>query len=163
MNTLLFALGTGIGATLVSDVWGFARKPLLGVPPPDYGLVGRWIGHMPAGRFHHDAIARAPAIHAENMLGWCVHYAIGIAYAALLVLIGGPTWMNAPTLGLAIMVGIVTIAAPFLLMQPAMGAGFAASRTPRPNSARLQSLLFHTVFGLGLYASARMMNLLFPD
>jgi hypothetical protein len=27
----------------------------------------------------------------------------------------------------------------------------AASRTPAPNAARLQSLLTHAVFGLGLY------------
>jgi hypothetical protein len=32
-----------------------------------------------------------------------------------------------------------------------MGAGVAASRTPKPNSARLQSLITHTVFGLGLW------------
>ena len=29
--------------------------------------------------------------------------------------------------------------------------GMAASRTPAPNAARLQSLLTHAVFGLGLY------------
>ena len=36
-------------------------------------------------------------------------------------------------------------------MQPGMGAGIAASRTPAPNKARLQSLLNHGVFGVGLY------------
>jgi hypothetical protein len=51
-------------------------------------------------------------------------------------------------------VGIGTVAAPFFLMQPGMGAGIAASRTPRPNAARLQSLLTHAVFGLGLYITA---------
>jgi hypothetical protein len=39
-------------------------------------------------------------------------------------------------------------------MQPAMGAGLAARRTPRPQAARLHSLAMHVVFGLGLYASA---------
>jgi len=56
--------------------------------------------------------------------------------------------------GPALAVGIGTVAAPFFLMQPGMGAGIAASRTPRPNAARLQSLLTHAVFGLGLYVSA---------
>ena len=41
--------------------------------------------------------------------------------------------------------------APFLLMQPCMGAGIAASRTPHPASARVHSLINHAVFGLGLY------------
>jgi Protein of unknown function (DUF2938) len=39
-------------------------------------------------------------------------------------------------------------------MQPGMGAGIAASRTPRPGAARVQSLLTHAIFGLGLYAAA---------
>ena len=39
-------------------------------------------------------------------------------------------------------------------MQPGMGAGIAASKTPKPNAARLRSAMTHTVFGLGLYASA---------
>jgi hypothetical protein len=46
------------------------------------------------------------------------------------------------------------VAAPFFLMQPGMGAGIAASRTPRPAAARLHSLINHAVFGLGLYLAA---------
>jgi hypothetical protein len=46
------------------------------------------------------------------------------------------------------------VAAPFLLLQPALGAGIAASRTPRPNVARRRSLVTHLVFGLGLYLAA---------
>ncbi|MFM4830667.1 hypothetical protein D3C87_798680 [compost metagenome] len=49
--------------------------------------------------------------------------------------------------------GIGTVVAPFLLMQPCMGAGIAASRTPYPASVRLHSLITHGVFGLGLYLS----------
>ena len=44
--------------------------------------------------------------------------------------------------------GIGTVVAPFLLMQPCMGAGIAASRTPYPG---LHSLNTHGVLGLGLY------------
>jgi hypothetical protein len=51
----------------------------------------------------------------------------------------------------AIAFGVVTVLVPFLVMQPAMGLGVAASRTPRPRAARVQSLITHTVFGLGLY------------
>jgi hypothetical protein len=50
-------------------------------------------------------------------------------------------------------VGIGSVVAPFLLMQPGMGAGIAASRTPKPGAARLNSLVTHAVFGLGLYAA----------
>jgi hypothetical protein len=48
-------------------------------------------------------------------------------------------------------VGVGSVAAPFLILQPGMGAGIAASRTPNPPAARWHSLITHTVFGLGLY------------
>ena len=45
-------------------------------------------------------------------------------------------------------------------MQPAMGSGFAASRTPTPLKNCLRSLANHTVFGLGLYLSALVIALI---
>jgi hypothetical protein len=41
-----------------------------------------------------------------------------------------------------------------------MGAGVAARRTPRPGAARLQSLVTHAVFGLGLYTAAWLQSIL---
>lgn len=138
-------------ATLVMDAWGWLRRPLLGVAPPDYGLVGRWLLHMRHGRFQHPAIGKAAAMDGERLAGWLFHYFTGMAFAALLPAVAGPHWLASPTLGPALLTGIVTIAAPFLLMQPGMGAGIAASKTPAPNKARIQSLLTHGVFGVGLY------------
>lgn len=162
MDTVACTLITGIGATAVMDIWGYARKPLLGVAPPDYGLVGRWIAHMRNGRFRHESIAASPAVTGERLIGWTAHYLIGIAYAAVLTGIWGMAWYRQPTLGPALIVGIATVAAPFLLMQPGMGAGIAASRTPRPGAARLQSLIMHAVFGLGLYAAGVVSKLVYP-
>jgi Protein of unknown function (DUF2938) len=56
------------------------------------------------------------------------------------------------------MVGLATVAAPFLILQPAFGAGIAASLTPRPNIARVRSLLTHLSFGLGLYLAAEVVS-----
>ncbi|HEX4939984.1 MAG TPA: DUF2938 domain-containing protein [Candidatus Kapabacteria bacterium] len=153
MNDLAGTLMIGIGATAVMDLWGLARKPLLGIAPPDYGLVGRWLLHMTRGRFRHDAIAAATPVQGERLAGWTAHYLIGIAFAAVLIALWGEAWIQHPTIGPALIVGIGTVAAPFLLMQPGMGAGVAASRTPRPGAARLQSVITHAVFGLGLYAA----------
>jgi hypothetical protein len=44
-------------------------------------------------------------------------------------------------------------------MQPGMGAGIAGSKTPNPSATRLRNLGTHTVFGLGLYASAMVLAL----
>jgi hypothetical protein len=153
MDYLASSALIGIGATAAIDVWALVRRRLLGTPVPDYGLVGRWLAHLARGRFRHDRIAASPAVPGECVIGWTAHYATGVTFAALLLAIGGLEWVRRPTLAPALLVGIGTVLAPFLLMQPGMGAGIAASRTPRPAAARIQSLVTHAIFGLGLYAA----------
>jgi len=153
MSHLMNIALTGIGATAVVDLWSLARKSLFGIPAPDFGLVGRWIGHMPRGRYRHARITAASPARGEKLIGWSAHYLIGIGFAGLLRVVTGPHWFDQPTLAPALLVGIGTVLAPFLIMQPGMGAGFAASRTPKPNSARLQSVITHTIFGVGLYVA----------
>jgi hypothetical protein len=160
VDYLVCALLTGVGATAVMDIWGAIRKRLLGIPPLDYGMVGRWLAYLARGRFRHDPIAASPAVQGERLIGWLAHYLIGITFAAMLLAIWGLDWACYPTLGPALIVGIGSVAAPFLLMQPGMGAGVAASRTPRPAAARLHSLTTHGIFGLGLYAAGWITSLL---
>ncbi|WP_184635377.1 DUF2938 domain-containing protein [Variovorax guangxiensis] len=155
MKLLASAVLIGTGATALIDLWGVARKRLLGVPSLDYALVGRWLAWLPRGRFFHMPIATTPPVRGERLLGWVAHYAIGIAFAAVLLAVWGHGWLLAPTPGPAMLIGIGSVAAPFFVMQPAMGAGIAASRTPRPAIARLHSLVTHAVFGLGLYTTGR--------
>ena len=150
---LVSALLIGAGATAVMDMWAIVRKRLQGVPLPDYALIGRWLAYMPRGRFHHDPIAASPPITGERIIGWVAHYAIGIAFAGILLAIWGIEWADRPTIAPALIVGLGSVAAPFLLMQPGMGAGIASRRTPHPTIARLRSLITHFVFGVGLYAS----------
>jgi hypothetical protein len=159
MNNLFLILLIGIGATAVMDLWGIVRKPLLGIPTPNYRMVGRWIAHMTHGQFRHNAIAASSPMRGEHVIGWTVHYLIGIAFAALLIGIWGDSWIRNPAIGPALAVGIGTVVAPFLLMQPGMGSGIAGSRTQHPASTRLQSLITHIVFGLGLYVSGWVLQL----
>ncbi len=159
MDYTISALSIGLGATAVMDGWAIARQRLLGIPPPNYGLVGRWLAYLTRGRFRHDPIAASPPVRGERAIGWIAHYVIGIAFAAILLALYGLDWARHPTLVPALIVGIGSVAAPFLLMQPGMGAGIAASRTPRPAAARIQSLLTHAIFGLGMYAAAWVTSL----
>lgn len=156
---LMQALLIGAGATVAMDLWGLAQKRLLGLSPLSYCLVGRWLAYLARGRFRHDPIAATPAARGECLLGWSAHYLIGIAFAAVLLGFWGLEWTRQPTLGPALLVGLGSVAAPFLLMQPGMGAGIAASRTPRPAISRLRSLATHAIFGLGLYAAAWLASL----
>lgn len=148
----------GLGATLILDLWSWFLRAAFGVPFPNYTMVGRWIGYIPQGRFQHDAVAQAPAVAGETAIGWIAHYGIGILYAGLLIALTGAEWLRAPTLLPAMAVGIATVAAPLFIMQPAMGLGIAASRTPQPNAARLRSLAAHSAFGFGLYAAALLVS-----
>ncbi len=150
---LLRAVAIGIGATAVMDLWLLLLKAL-GLPTLNFALLGRWVGHMPHGLWTHDAIAKAWPVRGELALGWLVHYLSGIAFALLLAALAGPAWLRAPSLLPALALGVGTVALPFFVMQPAMGAGIASSRTKTPVLNSLKSLANHTVFGLGLYAAA---------
>ena len=150
---LLPAFPIGIGATMVMDLFGVLRSKLLGQPSTDYGLVGRWLGHMPRGVFVHRSIGKSSPVNGEAIIGWSAHYLTGIAFAGLLLVLFGADWARHPSLLPALTVGMGSVAAPFLLMQPGMGQGLAARLTPEPWAARARSLLTHLVFGLGLYAA----------
>lgn len=154
MQNIVFIVLIGIGATLVMDLWALLRQQLFGIAPTNWGMVGRWIGHMRRGRFSHTSIANADAVSGEKIIGWTAHYVIGIGYAVLLFLIFGEAWLLKPSAEPALALGIATVVAPFFVLQPGMGAGIAASKTPNPNAVRLHSVLNHAVFGLGLYVSA---------
>lgn len=150
----MLAAAIGIGATALTDLVALLRQRLFAVVAPDYALVGRWIAHMTKGHFRHDSIARAAAIRGERAIGWTAHYLIGIAFATLLLAVQGIGWARQPTILPALVVGVGSVVAPFLLMQPGMGAGVAARLAPHPWAARARSLTSHAIFGLGLYASA---------
>lgn len=153
MDHLIYVILIGVGATAVMDLWFLLRKRVLHIPPTDWGLVGRWIAYTSHGKFRHDSIASSAAIRGEHVIGWTAHYVIGISYATLLIMIYGIAWVKNPSIGPALAVGIATVAAPFFILQPGMGAGVAASRSPNPTSVRLQSVLNHAVFGFGMYLS----------
>jgi cytochrome b561 len=150
----LGAVVVGLGATLLMDVWALLLKRAFNIPLANYCLVGRWLCHMPEGRFMHASIAAAPQKRSECAVGWIAHYVIGAMYALVLVALVSGSWLARPTLLPAVLFGIGSVLAPYLIMQPSFGLGIAASRTPRPTQARLRSLMAHTAFGVGLYVCA---------
>lgn len=164
-STLEFVLRgifIGVGATLLIDVWA-ALLRRFGVPSLNFALLGRWIGHLPEGRFIHASIASASPVRRESLLGWLAHYAIGVSFAGLLLPVFGLDWARSPTFGPALLVGIGTLPAPLFVLQPALGAGIASSKTPRPVFNTFKSLTTHAVFGVGLFLAATIGARLVPS
>lgn len=165
MNTALeFVLRTvliGAGATIVMDLWALALRQL-GIPSLNFAYLGRWLGHLPRGRWMHASIAKAAPIEHELALGWGAHYSIGITFAGLLVATFGLSWARSPSIFPALVIGLVTAVAPLFILQPAMGAGIASSKTPTPVFNCVKSLVTHTVYGVGLYLAALAVAALIP-
>lgn len=149
---------TGIGATLIMDIWSLFQKRILRVPPLNYALPGRWILGLTEGKFLHRTILSTSRIKGETLTGWVFHYLTGIAFAFVPLLFNGAAWFREPSLIVGLLTGLVTLFAPFLILQPALGFGIAASRTPRPWLARLMSVLTHLAYGIGLYFAALLFS-----
>jgi hypothetical protein len=148
----------GLGATLLIDLWALFLRRGFNIPSLNYCLLGRWPLHMPSGTVVHRSMAAAQQKPHECTIGWVAHYLIGTAFALVFVLLASGRWLERPTLLPALAFGVVTTLVPFLIMQPAFGLGFAASKAPNPNQARLKSLMTHTVFGVGLYLWAVLLS-----
>ena len=59
----------GVGATLLMDGWAFVLRQL-GVPSLNFAFLGRWLGHLPEGKWFHESIGKATPVRGELALGW---------------------------------------------------------------------------------------------
>lgn len=157
-TTFFQALCLGIGATIIMDIWLLILK-IFKIPTLNFGLLGRWVGWIFKGKLIHQSIAQTPQIKDEYLLGWIAHYSVGLIFAVSFLLIVGSDWLIHPQFYSALLFGVVTVLIPFFIMQPAMGSGFASSKTPRPFLNCLKSLMNHSVFGCGLYLTAKLFQL----
>ena len=148
------AMLVGIGGTIILDLFSFLMERLFGVPATNWRMVGRWIGHMPGGRFVQSNLKQAEPVPGEPAIGWIFHYVIGVGYGLLLVAIWGADWVQTPSFAPPMILAVVLLVLPFFVMMPGMGMGIAAAKTPKPNIARLKSLMGHSVFGIGMYVTA---------
>ncbi len=141
----------GVIATIGMDIWAAIVKFLFRLPTADWAMVGRWFGHMPRGIFVHHPISVSAPIPNELAVGWIGHYVTGVVYGLAYLFIIQVLLSSGPSLISALVFGLVTLVAPWFIMQPAMGAGVFATLAPRPNVIRLVNLSMHAVFGASLY------------
>ena len=136
------------------DLWALVLTRVFGQPFPNWAMPGRWFAHLFRGTVFHDQIADSSPVAGELQLGWAFHYAVGILYGVVFAVLAGPDWLAAPTFLPVWIFSLVTIAAGWFLLQPGMGLGWAASKTPNPMKVRALGLVAHTVFGIGMWIGA---------
>ena len=151
LNLLPQTLIMGIAATVAIDLWLAVLSLGFSLPTTNWAMVGRWLGHLPSGKFIHKPIGSSTEINNERIIGWALHYAIGIAYAFLYLMIVVFFIEGEPSLLSALLFGLTTVIVPWFVLQPGMGLGMMARRTPKPNLSRLMSLSVHAIFGVSLY------------
>lgn len=158
MEFLLRAVTIGIGATALFDLWQLLLNRLFGLPLPNWAMPGRWFAYLPRGKVSHEDIAKTPPVANELAIGWVMHYLVGILFAGIVLAIWGLDWARNPTFLPALIVGLATVGCGWFILQPGMGAGIAASKKPNADQIRLLNILGHTVFGIGLWATALLIR-----
>ena len=151
MELIIQALVAGIFATAIIDIWAAMSNRVFRLPVTNWAMVGRWLGHIPAGRFVHSPVSSSPPINNELLIGWIFHYFTGLVYALVYLYLLQILLAVTPTLISGLLFGMVTIVSPWFIMQPALGIGICASKAPYPNVVRLQNFLVHSIFGASLY------------
>lgn len=152
---IYLAVLIGAGGTALLDLWARVLDYFFDQPLPPWHLVGRWFAGMPKGHFvHYRGIGQSPEVANELRIGWAMHYAVGILFAAALLAIWGTEWAHRPSFGPALTVGLVTVLAGWYLLQPGMGVGVACNTAPNPTVARLHNIVGHVVFAIGMYWTA---------
>lgn len=141
----------GSCATAFMDMFAWLQKYLFKTPSLNYAFVGRWIIGLQNGQFFHNSILQSPPRRYERTIGWLAHYATGVFFVLMMLTVMGTDWYLAPNLVNPLVIGLLSLCAPFFVMQPALGFGVAASKTPTPWVARRRSLVAHLSFGIGIY------------
>ena len=134
-------------ATLIMDIGNLLGVRLGVAPPPPRpngpDSLGRWVVYMARGRFAHRDIRETPPVRGEVIVGMVCHYAI-LQLAQL-----------APNVLTGMGYGLLTTVFPWLVMFPALGAGWLGRRVPHLTRTALWN---HTWYGIGLVVAVAALH-----
>ena len=151
MSTIMFqVIAAGVGACIIFDLWQRLFAIFTGIPPSNWGMVGRWLLGVTGGQglIARDLSAR-PAHRNEAMAGWLLHYVVAVGYAVLYAGLMQAGWLRAGFID-GLIFGLVSVVVPWFFFMPALGNGIMARLAPNPRLACMVALVMHAVFGLTL-------------
>lgn len=159
---VLPGLVAGLGATLFADIVAIGRQGWAATHG-FYCLVGRWVGLLPRKGISHTDIRASTPVEHEAALGWSAHVFLGAIYGAAFALVFGTPALQAPQLWQGLSFGLATTLVPWFVFQPLFGWGIAMSKAPAPWKMRVKGLITHSVFGLGIWLTLKILGALLPS
>ena len=156
---LMFGVIVGVAATVTKDVLGsLARRADL-VAGAKGIWVGRWYLGIARGQFVHSDIAAAPELAGEKRAALVGHYMIGIVLAVVYVVGASLLGVSPGGFLAAIGYGLATCVFPWFLVLPSLGFGAFGLKGPKELRLFTSSVLNHFFYGLGLWWSAKLLQL----
>lgn len=151
-DIVLFSLFVGVGSTVVLDLWVQVAKKVTGLPPTDWGVVGRWLKGLLQGHLFLNSADTRIITGTEKLLGWAFHYLVGIAYALLLLVFAGTDFIVHPTIMPVFIIGVcISSIAGLMVLTPCLGGGFCARKVENQKAIIVYVIVAHVLFALGQY------------
>jgi hypothetical protein len=154
LTSLIFWLGVGLFATFCMDLWGVILNLTFHIPRPSYEPIGRFLLSLFDLKTYFSDLSPTHMFLLKNSLGWVTHITIGLIDAALYMIFIFKILKSKPHFLTSLFFAWAMIFMPFLIEQPALGMGVAASHSLHPDLARFMTLSYHTAFGIGLYVGS---------
>jgi hypothetical protein len=106
----------------------------------------------------HDDIRASAPINGEAFWGWGAHAVLGVIYGIGFVFVFGFSAISTPQLWQGLIFGLATVLVPWFVFQPLFGWGIGMSKAPEPWKMRMKSMINHTVFGVGIWLSIKLLS-----
>ena len=142
---------SGIVATVLFDLFQKSLTFAYGINKAKWDLVGRYFIGVSRGKYVQEDLSSETIEKNELFIGYLVHYLIGVIYGLIYVIINS-LFLEQPSLILALIIGFLTVLGSWCLMMPyAFNLGFFGSKIEEQKQVLVQNLLFHFIFGVGLF------------
>ena len=141
----------GIIATVTLDLWQQIFHLAFGVPTTNWGMIARWMGHMPEGQFTQRDIGKTSPVPYEGPLGWVIHYVVAVSLAVVYLLLMRFVFDAPPNFVSAMLYAVATVCITWFVIEPALGLGVMASKAPNRASVLTLDFTTHLSYGVGIY------------
>ncbi|HSN55449.1 MAG TPA: DUF2938 family protein, partial [Candidatus Sulfomarinibacteraceae bacterium] len=121
--------------------------------------VGRWYLGMARGRFVHSDITSSPKLAGEERAALIGHYVIGILLAVFYVVGARLLGISPGSFVAALGFGLATCVFPWFLVLPGLGFGAFGRTGPKERRLFTATVLNHSFYGLGLWWSVNLFQL----